>query len=81
MKHIIKGIVYILFTLLVAVALTSCTEKKTISRDDFSKIRVSRINLIETTIINGQRLSIIKVDDKEFFVNSEGGIRLLVNCN
>ena len=69
------------YTLLGAVAFTSCTERNTISRDDFEKNGFSRINLIETTIINGHRLSIIKVDDKEFFVNADGGIQPLSNSD
>ncbi len=51
------------------------------NRDDFEKNGYSRINLVETTIINAHRLSIIKVDDKEFFVNADGGIVPLSNCN
>ena len=74
---------YALYTLLVAVALTSCSDddRRKINRDDYSKNGVSRINVVETTVINGHRLSIIKVDEKEFFVNADGGIVPLSNCN
>lgn len=71
MKKLRTKISYALYTLLVAVAFTSCTERN----------GVSRINMIETTVINGHRFSIIKVDDKEFFVNADGGIEPLSNCN
>jgi len=81
MKNLRIKISYAIYTLLVAVAFTSCTERNTINRDDYSKNGVSRINIVESTIINGHRLSIIKVDDKEFFVNADGGIQPLCNCN
>lgn len=81
MKNLKNKLSYALYTLLVAVAFTSCTERNTINRDDYAKNGVSRINIVETTIINGHRLSIIKVDDKEFFVNADGGIEPLSNCN
>lgn len=81
MKNLKNKLSYALYTLLVAVAFTSCTERNTINRDDYSKNGVSRINIVETTIINGHRFSIIKVDDKEFFVNGDGGIEPLSNCN
>jgi len=81
MKKLRTKLSYALYTLLVAVAFTSCTERNTINRDDYAKNGVSRINIVETTVINGHRLSIIKVDDKEFFVNADGGIEPLSNCN
>ena len=46
---------YTLYTLLVAVVLTSCSDdRRKINRDDYSKNGVSRINVVETTVINGQ---------------------------
>ena len=72
---------YAIYTLLVAVAFTSCTSEKSIESTYTKKNDVSRIKLVETTIINGYRFSIIKVDDKEFFVNVDGGMELLSNCN
>ena len=82
MKRFKTLISYTLYTLLVAVALTSCSDdRRKINRDDYSKNGASRINVVETTVINGHRLSIIKVDEKEFFVNADGGIVPLSNCN
>jgi flagellar biogenesis protein FliO len=70
MKNLRKKLIYALYILLVA--FTSCTNEKN---------DISRIKIVETTVINRHRLSIIKVDDKEFFVNANGGIEPLSNCN
>ena len=83
--NIIKTLTrYALYFLLVAVAFTSCTdrtERNKINRNDYIKNDVSRINMVETTELNGYRYSIIKIDDKEFFVNANGGVYPLSNCN
>jgi len=82
MKRFKTLISYTLYTLSVAVAFTSCSDdRQKINRGDYSKNGVSRINVVETTVINRHRLSIIKVDQKEFFVNADGGIVPLSNCN
>lgn len=77
-KHIIRNGFY---AMLVAFAFTSCTSEKSIDEDYTGKNDVSRIKIVETTIIYGYRLSIIKVDEKEFLVNARGGIEPLSNCN
>ena len=81
MKNLRNKLSYALYTLLVAVAFTSCTDEKSIDKEYNEKNYVSRIKIVETTVINGHRLSIIKVDEKEFFVNADGGIEPLSNCN
>lgn len=81
MKNLRTKLSYALYTLLVAVAFTSCTERTKVNRDDYTKNGVSRINMVETTLLNGRRYSIIKIDDKEFFVNADGGVYPLSNCN
>jgi len=75
-----KNLTRLFYLSLVISSLASCTTERTSSvRDDFKEYGSSRINLIETTIISGHRLSIVEVDGKEFFVNSEGGIQPLTN--
>ena len=81
MKNLRTKLSYVLYTLLVASAFTYCTNEKSIDNDYVEKNDVSRIKIVETTVINGHRLSIIKVDEKEFFVNADGGIEPLSNCD
>ena len=81
MENLRTKLSFILYTLLVAVAFTFCTRRNTLNKDDYLKSGDSRINIVETTIINGYRLSIIKVDEKEFFVNGSGGIVPLSNSD
>lgn len=58
----------LLFIIVVLLSFSCCKEI------DNSKSKYNRIKLVETTIIKSRRYNIIKVDDKEYFVSTKGGI-------
>ena len=65
-----KKIGYIIFILLLVITCSNSNQRN-------NSKNINRIKLVETCIINGSDISIIRVDGKEFLINGNGGIELL----
>ena len=58
--------------ILICTLMISCTSNVTESKNTYTE--ESRIEFVESKVIQGRRISIISIDGIEFVTNSNGGI-------